>query len=99
MAFPFVVQLAMCTIRCTCAIVDGKCILRLAVVPMSYLFITSKPTPRCTCTSIIILLGQYWVDPTEGSSQDAFQVYCSGQETCIKPTNEEDEVGVTRNGD
>ena len=39
-----------------------------------------------------ILLGHYWIDPTEGSSQDAFRVYCSGQETCIHPTEEEDEV-------
>ena len=43
------------------------------------------------CQGTSFVPGDYWIDPTEGSSQDAFRVYCSGQETCIHPTEEEDE--------
>ena len=40
----------------------------------------------------LLQLGEYWIDPTEGSTKDAFKVYCNGPDTCLKPVKNPDEV-------
>ena len=48
---------------------------------------------HCICTyTAQCFTGEYWIDPTEGSHKDAFKVYCSGQETCIRPVKNSNEV-------
>ena len=37
---------------------------------------------------ILSRIGNYWIDPNEGSSKDAIEVFCKGPETCITPTKE-----------
>lgn len=34
------------------------------------------------------MIGKYWIDPNEGSSKDAIEVFCKGPETCLTATKE-----------
>lgn len=56
--------------------------------------IGSKKNPATSCMDIYncngasFKPGKYWIDPNEGSSKDAIQVFCKGPETCITPVKE-----------
>ena len=43
---------------------------------------------------LLLLVGEYWIDPTEGSPNDAVRVLCSGAETCIKPVVHDNQVSL-----
>ena len=44
--------------------------------------------------SVLFYVGEYWIDPTEGSSNDAVRVLCTGAETCIKPVVHDNQVSL-----
>lgn len=46
---------------------------------------------RFDCSSPNFFLGEYWIDPDQGCTQDAIKVYCNMEtgETCVSPTQRE----------
>ena len=40
------------------------------------------------CDDVALCAGKYWIDPNEGSSKDAIEIFCQGPETCLTPIKE-----------